>query len=150
MLLRYVVCWMLDKDHPDLRGSRVMWSHWSLVKWSLAIIFMTNKCCYYFPILGIRGCKYRDVSIAYTPWRAKPCLSAIVNEFNDFHWCSISLFFYRFKILVVSILFLNKDICERYDLYIRSYFIGCNRACIFNRCILTDECEEFDRMKNKK
>ena len=46
-----------------------------------------------------------------------------------------------------SILFLNKGICERYDLYIRSYFIDCNPACIFIRCISTDECEEFDKIK---
>ena len=49
--------------------------------------------------------------------------------------------------LVVSILFLNKGICERYDLYIHSYFIICNPACIFNRWILTDDCEEFDKIK---
>ena len=65
--------------------------------------------------------------------------------FNDV----LTNFIYRFKILVVSILFLNKGFCERYDLYIHSYFIVCDPACIFNYCILTDECEEFDKIKNK-
>ena len=54
--------------------------------------------------------------------------------------------FLSFKNLLASSL-KNKGICERYDLYIRSHFIVCNPACIFIRCILTDECEEFDRIK---
>ena len=52
--------------------------------------------------------------------------------------------------MLLSIFFLNKGICERYDLYIHSYFIVCSPACIFNRCILTDECEEFDKIKINK